>query len=481
MLLYIVMMLPDERASDLFEMSQLGYEIEPCLTCTEWPEGTTPSRDTERARQRLLGGIRTLRQICCGRDFRWIVLGTPWSQLVLAPDELERRLELKVQSRPDIPVVELLQLGAEGATRGAIAWAIRTDRFEEAVHWMEHHDERTCHHNAAPSLAVMKPARVDTPPHSLKLAVCMTSYRRLIDLHRQLWSMLEQSYTDVHVYAAVKGMPEATFRQAVEPMFRHWVTEGRLTLRYSDNKNQLSNFLDAIRDCDISRYDVFLKIDDDDLYGRDYCLDVCRFHRMLPPGFSSYAAGATCFLHSRDGISWLEPGVLSIFGPTIAMSEQVVEKLIECERYPERMGEIDPELQTRAYGYREDRLMHVIMNQVGACNRAAYLSSLGEKNHVIIRRDNASVMRGGLVPSEVFSRNYTINRQTDGNEGILQMEHPMWRDIVQTLGKRARRLNGGDEADIVEQNASRIVLKWDRWGTEAWEKRPDGVFELDET
>lgn len=102
------------------------------------------------------------------------------------------------------------------------------------------------------------------------IAACLASYRRLTDLQRQIWCMMDQSYENFHVFAAVKGIPETTYRKTVLPLFEHFIQEGRLTMRLFPNKNQLSNFLDTVRDLDISNYDLFAKIDDDDLYGRDY-------------------------------------------------------------------------------------------------------------------------------------------------------------------------------------------------------------------
>lgn len=93
-----------------------------------------------------------------------------------------------------------------------------------------------------------------------RIAACLSSYRRLTDLQRQIWCMMDQSYENFHVFAAVKGIPEATYRKTVLPLFEHFIQEGRLTMRLFPNKNQLSNFLDAIRDLDISDYDLLPKL-----------------------------------------------------------------------------------------------------------------------------------------------------------------------------------------------------------------------------
>ena len=41
-----------------------------------------------------------------------------------------------------------------------------------------------------------------------RIAACLASYRRLTDLQRQIWCMMDQSYENFHVFAAVKGIPK---------------------------------------------------------------------------------------------------------------------------------------------------------------------------------------------------------------------------------------------------------------------------------
>lgn len=54
------------------------------------------------------------------------------------------------------------------------------------------------------------------------------------------------------------------------PQFQPYIDAGRLTIRYFPNSNQLTNLLDCTRGLDVSDYELFLKIDDDDFYSRDY-------------------------------------------------------------------------------------------------------------------------------------------------------------------------------------------------------------------
>ena len=311
-----------------------------------------------------------------------------------------------------------------------------------------------------------------------RIAACLSSYRRLTDLQRQIWCMMDQSYENFHVFAAVKGIPEATYRKTVLPLFEHFIQEGRLTMRLFPNKNQLSNFLDAIRDLDISDYDLFAKIDDDDLYGRDYFKSINDFHQHLPREFSSYYCGFGQYLNARGGYPLCGNGFFSCFGPTMVFSRDVLEKLITCEQDPGRISEISPRLGHSGYGFTEDNLMHKLMIDTGSCNRIRYVQEMSLPMHLVIQTNNASVMRGGLVPGDFRGRNWQISHSRFNAESFMEIGHPQWYDIVRIFGGRACRFQRNDWADVLSLTDEEVTLKWDQWGTETFRRRDDGSFFL---
>lgn len=311
-----------------------------------------------------------------------------------------------------------------------------------------------------------------------KIAACISSYKRLTDLQRQIWCMMDQSYPNLHVFAAVKGIPEGTYRRTVLPLFEHFIHEGRLTMRLFPNKNQLSNFLDTVRDLDVSGYDLFAKVDDDDLYGRDYFKSVNNFHLHLPPEFSSFYCGPGEYLGARGGYPFSGNGFFGCFGPTLVFSRDVLEKLMICEQEPHRISKMSPRLRHAGYGFTEDNFMHMIMLDTGSCNRTRYIQEMSLPMHLVIQTGNASVMRGGLVPGDFQGRNWNISINRDNEEHLMEVHHPQWHDVIRILGNRARRFERDDGADVVSATDKAITLKWDCWEVETFKKREDGVFLL---
>ena len=90
------------------------------------------------------------------------------------------------------------------------------------------------------------------------------------------------------------------------PQFQEFIDEGRLTLRWFPNKNQLSNLADTIRGLDTTDYELFVKIDDDDFYGRDYLLTINEFHSKSPSTIVVTSMTGTGFITSTARIPSLQ-------------------------------------------------------------------------------------------------------------------------------------------------------------------------------
>lgn len=113
--------------------------------------------------------------------------------------------------------------------------------------------------------------------------------------------MMHQSYRNFHLFVAVKGMSSFIFQSILIPQFQEFIDEGRLTLRWFPNKNQLSNLADTIRGLDTTNYELFLKIDDDDFYGRIIFLPLMSFIRKYPNTIAVVSRiGAGCITNTAE-------------------------------------------------------------------------------------------------------------------------------------------------------------------------------------
>lgn len=520
---------PGEKLEGASELHRLGYELEP-YPCTQDLSSLTDSREEESAA--FIGRppssaerchVRSLRAsfIRMLKDKRYdgndlVIFGESDAVPLVPSSRLEKALKREIREYPETDIFRVFHHAAwspEGAPPesgelpfdsfktgnmdantsyvwGTHAMVIPCRRREKVARiFSDYHLPTDIALEAANSKGELK---IRVSRHNLfyqhertprrrdcNIAVCLSSYKRLTDLQRQIWCMMDQSYPHLHVFAAVKGLSEGTFRKTVLPLFEHFMQEGRLTLRLFPNKNQLSNMLDTVRDLDVSRYDLFAKVDDDDLYGRDYFKSVNDFHLHLPQEFSSYYCGTGEYLTSRDGYPFAGNGFFGCFGPTMVFSRAVLEKLRKCEQEPDRIPEISPRASHSGYGFTEDNFMHRIMCETGNCNRSCYVRDIPLPMHLVIRNNNASVMRGGLVSGDFRGRNWRISANDEHSEQLIEIRHPAWHDLVRIFGNRAHRCEKKDEANVLSITDTEVTLKWDGWGTETFRKSRNGVFYLD--
>ncbi len=292
--------------------------------------------------------------------------------------------------------------------------------------------------------------------------------------------MMNQTYSNFHLFVAVKGITENVHDAILMEYFRHFIEDGRLTLRLFPNKNQLSNFVDTVRDLDISEYELFAKIDDDDFYGLEYVDQVNRFHSMIPAHHSSRVMKHR-YISSRAGFSTLEENHESCLGSSMVLTREAMELLMECEKNPHRIKELLPAGEHEQhwgykFGFAEDNMMRFIMNQKGWSSRDPFLDE-EQSFHYIVQRSNASVMRGNLVNDEFRQEVDDIREDSPLlHEHVLALEHPEWNDVFVMRGTRGYRPGSMHQADVIKLDDESLMVKWDKWGTECFVKNPNGVY-----
>lgn len=315
-----------------------------------------------------------------------------------------------------------------------------------------------------------------------RMALCLASYKRPVDLQRQIYAMMHQSYDAdyFHLFVAVKGVSEFLLRSFVIPQFQDYIDAGRLTIRYFPNSNQLTNLLDCTRDLDLSDYELFLKIDDDDFYSPDYLRLINEFYTTIPQHYSCYFSDMTWMLHQYGGLSTLSREMFYVCGPSLVMSREVMELVRRSEREPEIIRDAMAWGGGQAHtciAYMEDNFIHRLMRMHGCSNIAPFLASRGIRHFILYQASNASVMRGGLVSPEMAARRDVAGSDTP-QEDVFFLRHPQWMDSIRLYGCNAARLSNGDRATLRGRSADTLTLKWERWGEESFRRQQDGSYAL---
>lgn len=218
----------------------------------------------------------------------------------------------------------------------------------------------------------------------MRLAICMTSYGRLPELFRQIYAMLDQTYENKHLFVAVKGYTERFFRKVILPPMQHFIDEGVLTLRLFPNSNQLANFVDTVRGLDISEFDLFCKIDDDDFYDRDYLKIIVEGLDQYPPGTSAALIENAIGIEKTGDTYKLTPYRLptGAQGSSLCISPNVMKRIVNAAENPAVLrkemvlwkgGGSNPKV-----GWAEDRWFAWMIDQEGCMYYNTMFEKLGK-------------------------------------------------------------------------------------------------------
>lgn len=317
-------------------------------------------------------------------------------------------------------------------------------------------------------------------PHRMRIAGMLSSYKRLKELQRQIWCMMAQDYEDFHLFVAIKGVSEYDYHRIIEPQFRHFVEAGRLTMRLFPNRNQLSNFLDTVRNIDVSSWDLFAKLDDDDMYASDYISQLNEFHSMLPEGLGSYHCGNGGYYHPEKGFPSIGIGHFGFYGPTLVIPKRVLQLLFSYEQEPmsvlNHFAVEDHGYLSSSFSFKEDALIDFINRRMGACNRATFACVQGKELSVIVCQDTPSVLRGNYLSSDLLQQINGTRLDKRADETLLYLKHPHWCSYLKVLGSRVSRIDRKEEGNAVYFEHNLLIIKWDNWGEETFEKDEEGCY-----
>lgn len=337
-------------------------------------------------------------------------------------------------------------------------------------------------------------------PKKIKVAGMLSSYKRLQDLCRSIYCFMDQDYLDFHLFVAVKGIPESITNTLQLSQFKHFIDEGRLTIRMYPNRNQLSNLLDTIRDLDISDYNVFVKLDDDDYYPRNYIRNMATYHSFFTQDINSYISRTSLdIISQKENIPFVGsarcPARHSL-GALQAYTKDTINNLFLYEKDPDTVinslnnKSIADAIKNGGFGLAEDALALNLMKDSGSCyNRDfynnAYPYSCGESTVFIYSRLGDSATRNkrsNYLSKELkeIGRHHTNPVKYNIDQYIVQVQHHEWSSPIQLnlFNNRAIKLDNKDGAEILYFDYNYLKLKWDNYNQveELFRKEANGVY-----
>ncbi len=199
------------------------------------------------------------------------------------------------------------------------------------------------------------------PEKEYRFLVCVSSFKRPIFLSGQIFRFMNQTYPYFDMSVSVKGVPPQIVLNTFMKEWIPFIQQGKLKIRFDENRDQFNNFLDTVRDVDLSKYDYFCKVDDDDWYAPEY-LEKVNLALNQEDDIKISHSKKALILTENDATTVFSKNNVLLSGPTMCFSRDVIEDLLFLEKNPK---EIDKR-GYRPYLYRrEDNLFHQIARKKG--------------------------------------------------------------------------------------------------------------------
>lgn len=201
--------------------------------------------------------------------------------------------------------------------------------------------------------------------HEKRILVMISSWKRPLLLSGQIIRFEKQTYHNFDVSVSVKGADEEWVRPTFMQEWEDMINSGKLRVRFDENKDQLANLLDTVRDVNLDDYDYFCKVDDDDWYAPTYLEEVNEWLHKEDNISLSHSRKATLLRNGDDAV-WMGFNTSVLSGPTMCFDRRVIDAALKIEKDPAALEPLYSKDQVLALkGIREDAMLHQIAEKLG--------------------------------------------------------------------------------------------------------------------
>lgn len=291
-----------------------------------------------------------------------------------------------------------------------------------------------------------------------KNVLCFTtSFRRPYYLYNVINCILNQTFSNFLYYVniSIETENEEIFYKY---LLKDFDSDKRLNMIFSYNDSQFQNYLKPILAAEKNKeYDIFVKIDDDDIYHKNYLSTTINYFTkndtdILSLTSNFYIEKNNIIRKKLENIAgvWNEDKNSEVkFGlsPTYIFNRKAFDIIKKISESGENTKKIHPfEDAVWRYYWRKNNLKSLIINDkdlIFTCHRHENnVSNFYEEKPQCIDNDNAR---------------------------ICLFKHPRWRSYIYLNKKnnRAYNINNEDHGEFILTNDT-VVIDWDHWGKETF-------------
>lgn len=291
-----------------------------------------------------------------------------------------------------------------------------------------------------------------------------TSYRRPYMLYNCIKNILSQDFSDFTYYVNV-NIDHPNERKGYKILLDDFKSDTRLNIVYSQNVSQHQNYMKPVTVAGRDKYNLYIKIDDDDIYKSKYLSTVITAYKkhkkdILSCVLSASINGPKINLEPFESIGTWQPDLESSvkFGApcTYVMNQSAMNILLNMTDDEIRTIHPfeDPAWRTK---WREAKLTSYVIKN---CSEVLYNIHGKNCSSSFLYQDQDNLVKTDIqyIDNEYFT--------------LAMVEHEWWSSYVY-FNKRNNRLYNiqNDDHGQYVINGDKLEIHWDNWGKEEFIKQ----------
>ncbi len=298
-----------------------------------------------------------------------------------------------------------------------------------------------------------------------KLLLCLSSYKRPHFAAFQITRLLALD-AGYDLSVSIKGVSEYDFRRVFESEWIEALSSGRLRLTFDPNRGQIHNTLDPMRGLE-SRYDLFVKIDDDDYYLDRYFRELESYYEQretLP--LLTLLPRIGCFSRTGD-LHYAEMSVPRTSGPTLVLSGEFVRYLLQVEHSGVMSDQRRP----------EDGTLVGMACVRGGFEERPFNRGGEDANPLIYNMSTPSWSRGGYLPLDL-QECYRLDPASPDEERVIYLRYRDGGVTARLFGEKIYRLAPREDGRVLSHDEECLEVLWEESGRETFVREASGEYKF---
>lgn len=293
-----------------------------------------------------------------------------------------------------------------------------------------------------------------------------TSSNRPYMLYNCINSILNQTHKEFHYCVNINIINEQE-KELYTKLLSDFSDDTRLSVIYSDNKSQHENYLKPIITSGRDKYNVFIKIDDDDIYRKKYLENILALYKKHKKDILS------CSLKYTINGKMIQQGAFDSIGVWAGDQNSDIKFGMPCT-YVMNQSAINVLLKLTPQYVRS---IHMFEDPAWRTEwRKAGLKSVVIKNFedAIYNIHGKNTSSSYLYKEDV---KHNINYLENDFFMLCMIKHKWWESYAYFNKRNNRMYNiNNDDHGAYLLSGNQLSIMWDNWGEETFIKKTDGVI-----